>query len=264
MSERRVTVVTGGASGIGHAAAVRFARGGDFVVLADLNEAGAGSVLDEIRTAGGDGAFARLDVADEAAVDAAAAAIEQAHGPVGALVNSAGILQNPQRLEDFSMAEHDRVWDVDYRGTYLCCRAFGLRMAGRRRGAIVNIASVSGMRSLPLLAYAPAKSAVIALTATLGVELGRSGVRVNAVSPGVVLTPIQRKNFEDGVRDPTRMKVSSAMNRLVLPEEIADGCFFLCSDQATAITGINLPIDCGWLGAESWHMMGGVPHVLNG
>lgn len=264
MAERRVSVVTGGASGIGHAAAARFAAAGDFVVVADLDGERAGAVLGEIRQAGGDGAFVRLDVADEAAVEAAAGEIERAHGPVAALVNSAGILQNPQRLADFTMAEHDRVWDVDYRGTYLCCRAFGLRMAERKRGAIVNIASVSGMRSLPLMAYAPAKSAVIALTATLGVELGRSGVRVNAVSPGVVLTPIQQKNFEAGDRDPTRMKVSSAMNRLVLPAEIADGCYFLCSDQASAITGINLPIDCGWLAAESWWMMGGVPHVLNG
>jgi len=264
MTERRVTVVTGGASGIGHACAARFARGGDFVVLADLDAGRAEAVLKELRAAGGDGASVRLDVADEAAVERAAEEIEAKHGPVGALVNSAGILQNPLRLEDFSMAEHDRVWEVDYRGTYVCCRAFGLRMAGRRRGAIVNIASVAGMRTLPLMAYGPAKTAVIALTATLGVELGRSGVRVNAVSPGAVLTPIQKKNIEEGTRDPTRMKLASALNRMVLPEEIGDGCFFLCSDQATAITGINLPIDGGWLAAEAWWTMGGVPYVVNG
>jgi NAD(P)-dependent dehydrogenase (short-subunit alcohol dehydrogenase family) len=252
----RIVVVTGGASGIGHACVERFARAGDFVVVADLNQAGAREVAAALPAGGAAEAF---DVADAAAVDAAVARVEAAHGPVDVLVNCAGILQNPERLEDFSLEQHDRLWAVNYRGTYLCCRAFGLAMAARGHGAIVNISSASAIQHMPLLAYGPGKAAIDSLTGTLGIELGRSGVRVNAVAPGLVLTPAIAQKIQEGTRDPARMKSLSAMNRMVLPAEIADGVFFLCSDQARAITGVSLPIDCGFRGALSWQLMGGVP-----
>jgi NAD(P)-dependent dehydrogenase (short-subunit alcohol dehydrogenase family) len=256
MSARpRIVVVTGGASGIGLACAERFAGAGDFVVVADLNEAGAMAAAADLAA----GAAATFDVADPGSVEAGAARIEAAHGPVDVLVNCAGILQNPVRLEDFSLEEHDRLWAINYRGTYLCCRAFGLRMAGRGHGAIVNISSASAVQHMPLLAYGPGKAAIDSLTGTLGVELGRNGVRVNAVAPGLVLTPAMAKKIQEGTRDPARMKQLSAMHRMVLPAEVADGVFFLCSDQATAITGVSLPIDCGFRGALSWQLMGGVP-----
>ena len=258
----RVVVITGGASGIGRATAKRFATAGDLAVIADIDEAMSAEAIEEIEAAGGRSAFHRLDVTDPAAVEAAPGEIEARHGPVAGLVNSAGSLQDPVPLEELSAAEHDRLWDLNYRGTYMCCRQFGLRMAERHRGAIVNIASVSAFRHLPEFAYGPAKAAVVSLTGSLGVELGRRGVRVNAVAPGPTLTPAQVRNFAAGTRDPTLMKATSAMNRMVLPEEIADGIFFLCSDQASAITGVTLPIDCGWLASMAWMLLGGVRHEI--
>ena len=255
----RIVVITGGASGIGHAAARRFASAGDFVVIADLSEGSAQEVVKELQAAGGRGAFQRLDVADAAAIRSAAEAIESRHGPVEVLINSAGILQSATPLEQFEDEEHDRIWVVNYRGTYLCCRYFGVRMAKRRSGAIVNIASTSGIMHLPMLAYGPGKAAVISLTGSLGVELGRRGVRVNAVAPGPVLTPIQQRNIQAGTRDPQRMAAGTAMNRWVKPEEIAEGLFFLASPAASAITGVTLPIDCGLLPGVGWAMVGGIP-----
>lgn len=255
----RVAVFTGGASGIGHATAKRFAAAGDFAVIADLNEANAGEVVKEIQGAGGRAAAYRLDVADEKLVARAAEEIEARHGPVAVLMNSAGLLQRPRPLEDMDDEEEARVMDVNYQGTYLCCRHFGMRMAGRRQGAIVNIASTSGYMRLPMLAYGASKAAVISLTGALGVELGRRGVRVNAIAPGPVLTPIQQRNVQAGLRDPSKMLAGTAMNRWVTMEEIADGAYFLCSPQASAITGITLPIDCGLLSGIGWSMMGGIP-----
>jgi NAD(P)-dependent dehydrogenase (short-subunit alcohol dehydrogenase family) len=259
-SSARTVVVTGAASGIGRACALRFAGAGDTVVVADMNEEQGLAAVAEIAGAGGRAAFRRLDVADRADVAAAAAAIEAEHGPVSVLVNSAGILQPIARLADFPDETHDKVWQVNYFGTYNCCKAFGLRMADRRAGAIVNIASMSSYRTMPLLAYGPGKTAIVSLTGTLAVELGVKGVRVNAVAPGNVLTPVQERNFREGRRDRRAMEGSSALNRLVMPAEIADGVYFLCSDQASAIAGITLPIDCGWLAAECWPMLGGIPH----
>jgi NAD(P)-dependent dehydrogenase (short-subunit alcohol dehydrogenase family) len=255
----RVTVITGGASGIGHAAARKFASAGDLAVIADLSEGSGLEVVKEIEAAGGRAAFRKLDVADAGAVRAAAEAIEAQHGPVDVLINSAGILQSATPLERFEDDEHDRIWQVNYRGTYLCCRYFGVRMARRRSGAIVNIASTSGIMHLPMLAYGPGKAAVISLTGSLGVELGRQGVRVNAVAPGPVLTPIQQRNIQAGTRDPRLMAAGTAMNRWVKPEEIADGLYFLASPAASANTGVTLPIDCGLLPGVGWAMVGGIP-----
>ncbi len=258
MGDARIAVVTGGASGIGRAAALRLARDGDFVVVADVNKAAADDVAAEIRAAGGEAAARMLDVADADAVEAFAAAVWAEHGAVGVLVNSAGILQNPTTVADMPLDEHDRVWAVNYRGTYLCCRAFGARMVAAAGGTIVNIASVAGFRSFPLPAYAPGKAAIVSLTQELAGDFGTSGVRVNAVAPGYVLSPAMKARIDSGHRDPTTMERTTPMGRLILPEEIADGIHFLCSDAARAITGVTLPIDGGWLAGVTYLTYGGI------
>ena len=221
-------------------------------------------MVEEITGAGGRAAFHRLDVADRDGISEAVGAIEAAHGPVDVLVNGAGIIQAAIPLEDFGDDENDKTWEINYRGTYLCCRYFGMAMARRHRGAIVNIASVAGLRGMPTLAYGPSKSAIVALTESLGVELGRRGVRVNAVAPGPVATPAMLLHFQAGTRDPTVFKENTALNRLTMPEEIADGIYFLASDKASAITGITLPIDCGLLAGGAWILFGGIKHELEG
>ena len=242
MAGRRV-VVTGGASGIGRACAERFARGGDDVVVADVNADGARRAAEKIAADGGAARAAALDVADRGQVEALAREL----GRVDALVNSAGILQNATRLVDMDMDEHDRIWAVNYRGTYLCCRAFAPAMRAAGRGAIVNVSSTSAARAFPLHAYGPAKAAIDSLTAVLAADLGVDGVRVNAVTPGYVLSDQMQARIDAGLRDPAKMREQSALGRMVEPAEIADGAYFLCSDAARAITGAALPIDAGWL-----------------
>ena len=132
-------------------------------------------------------------------------------------------------------------------------------MAVRGGGAIVTIASIAGIRSMPLHAYSPAKAAVIEMTRCLAAEWGRSGVRVNAVSPGFTRTPALQAAIDKGERDVSLLEGNSALGRMVTPENIAEAVCFLCSDAASVITGINLPVDAGWLVAGSWATYGGLP-----
>jgi NAD(P)-dependent dehydrogenase (short-subunit alcohol dehydrogenase family) len=177
---------------------------------------------------------------------------------VEVLVNSAGIIQVPVPPERLAMTNWNEVVRVDQRGTYVAALIFGTRMAARRRGSIVNIASVAGMRSMPLHAYAPAKAAVISMTECLAAEWGPAQVRVNAVSPGYTRTPALQDAVDKGERDVARLAGNAAMGRLVEPIEIARAVAFLAGPDAMAITGVNLPVDCGWLVAGSWHTYGGL------
>jgi NAD(P)-dependent dehydrogenase (short-subunit alcohol dehydrogenase family) len=252
-AKARISVVTGGASGIGAACARELAGSGDLVIVVDRDVAKARDVAAEF---GGRAYVA--DVGDETSVEACAEAIERECGPVDVLVNSAGIIQVPVRPHDLPMSAWDDVVRVDQRGTYVACLAFARRMIARKRGSIVNIASIAGMRSMPLHAYAPAKAAVIAITECLAAEWGPSGVRVNAVSPGYTLTPALKNAIDRGERDVSALTANAALRRLVDPSEIGRVVAFLASDAASAITGANLPVDCGWLAGTSWSTYGGL------
>lgn len=199
-----------------------------------------------------------MDVTSDESIEAAAASTVQDVGPVDILVTSAGVLQSPLSPHALDVDAFDRVMNIDQRGTYLTCRAFGTRMAQRGSGAIVNIASVAGLRSTPLHSYTPAKAAVIAITECLAAEWGRSGVRVNAVAPGHTLTPALQAEVDRGERDVDALAANTALGRLATPEDIANAVCFLVSDAAGAITGVSLPIDAGWLVGGSWTSYGGV------
>ncbi len=245
-------VVTGGASGIGEACARFFARRGGRVIVADKRIDAAQAVAADIG-----GKAARIDVGDEDDVQRAVREIDD-DTPVEVLVNCAGILQRTLPPEELSMKEWDLVIRVDLRGTYLCCAGFGQRMAARARGAIVNIASVAGMRSGPLHGYGPAKAGVIHMTECLAAEWGRRGVRVNAVSPGFTHTPALDKGIVNKNLSPHDMIANSAMGRLVQPNEVAAAVGFLASDLASGITGVNLAVDLGYLVATPWASYGGL------
>ena len=255
MSGKRLVAITGGASGIGRACAGRFARAGDSVVVADIDRDGGARAARELAESGGEARFVPLDVADDEAVDAFARGL----GAVDVLVNSAGLLQNAGRLETVDPREHDRIWAVNYRGTWLCCRAFAPAMRAARKGAIVNLSSTSAARVFPLHAYGPGKAAIDNLTAVLAADLGPDGVRVNAVMPGYVRSDQMQARIDAGLRDPARMEAQSALGRMVEPAEIADGVYFLCSDAARAVTGISLPIDAGWLARATYVLHPGWP-----
>lgn len=256
MGSRRISVVTGGASGIGRAVALAFGAAGDHVVIADLNAEGSAETQRRIAADGGVASVVRVDVADEASVKALATAAT-AIGAVGALVNCAGLLQNAARVEDMDLAEHDRIWDVNYRGTFLCCRAFGPAMAATGGGAIVNIGSIAGFEMFPLPAYSPSKAAVHQLTKVLAGDLGPRGVRVNAVAPGFVMTEALRARIDAGERDTSVMTAQKPLGQIIEPSQIADAILFLAGPAASAITGATLPVDNGWLAGLAYSTYAG-------
>lgn len=245
-------VVTGGASGIGAACCRALAAEGMRVAVLDLGER-AGAVAAEVG-----GRPYSADVSDEAALSACAERIEREMGPVSVLVNNAGVIQPPLRPAALDMKLWDDVVRVDQRGVWLGCVLFGSRMVERRRGAIVNIASIVSLRAVPLHAYGPAKAAVASMTANLAAEWGPAGVRVNAVSPGYVQTPALQTEIDAGRRDLSLIAGNTAMGRTVGMDEVAQAVVFLASDRASAITGVNLPVDCGWLAASGWSSYGGL------
>jgi NAD(P)-dependent dehydrogenase (short-subunit alcohol dehydrogenase family) len=252
MRAQRVAVVTGGGSGIGRGTAKVLAKAGDLVVIADVSANGGLRVVEEIRALGGQAAFRLVDVADARSVENLAGSVLADFGPADILVNSAGILQNVSPLESTPIEEHDRVMNINYRGAYLCCRAFAPQMMQRRSGNIINITSTAAVHSMPTLAYGPSKAALQMLTQNLAVDLGPLNVRVNAVMPGYVLTEQVQQRIDAGQRDPRSLSLHSALGRMVTPEDVGNAILFLCSDAASAITGISLPVDCGYLPAVSF------------
>ena len=249
----RVALVTGGASGIGLATAGVLAARGWRVVIGDRDAARC-----DAAAAGIGVVSVPFDVVDEAATLAAIEGIEARLGPVEALMANAGLIQGGGRPEDLGLAEFDRIIAVNVRGVYVSCLEAGQRMARRGRGGIVITGSVTAWRTAPLHAYAPSKAAVVHMAACLAAEWGRSGVRVNAVSPGYVATPPLQAAIDSGRRDPALLTEGSALGRLVEADEIGRGVAFLLSDDAGAITGINLPIDAGWLAGANMSTYGGV------
>ena len=247
-----VAVVTGGASGIGLACCRELAQRGATIALVDRDQ----RAHDVAKEFGGRAWI--VDIADDDAVERCAAQIESEFGAPEVLVNSAGIIQVPLPPEQLSMRVWDDVIRIDQRGTYVACVAFGKRMAARRRGSIINIASIAGMRSMPLHAYAPAKAAVISITECLAAEWGPAQVRVNAVAPGHTRTPALQDAIDKGERDIAMLENQNAFGRLVEPVEIARVVAFLASAEASAITGATIPVDCGWLVTPSWHGYGGL------
>ncbi|WP_085025821.1 SDR family NAD(P)-dependent oxidoreductase [Ensifer aridi] len=251
-------VVTGGASGIGEATARLLSRNGARVTLVDVNDERGARVADEMNAAGGKAVFHHLDVCDENDLLALAASLF-AEGPVDVLVNSAGILQNAVRLNDMDLAEYDRIIDVNLKGVVLACRAFGSRMCAAGAGSIINLCSLTSLTPSPQLAYGMSKAALKILTESLAAEFGPSNVRVNAVAPGYTLTPAMQQRIDEGTRNPAKMVEAAALRRLVSMDEVAEAINFLSSDKASAITGVVVPVDCGFLVGSAYQAYAAQP-----
>ncbi|NEU98898.1 SDR family NAD(P)-dependent oxidoreductase [Bradyrhizobium uaiense] len=254
MSVDGTILVTGGSRGIGAATATLLADQGHRVVIVDIAPeplVGTNAILWP----------APFDVASEAAVVAGIADIEKAHGPVSGLVNAAGVFGKMHAIERVRMEQWDREVNIDLRGTFLVTRSVGIGMAKRRRGAIVNVASVAGMTSGPIHAYTAAKAGVIQITQTLAAEWGRSGVRVNAVSPGFTRTAALEAGIASGALNKDLLARPTAMNRLVEPMEVAQAIAWLLSPQSSGVTGINLPVDAGYIAGTTWAAYGGLPEA---
>jgi len=237
-------LVTGGASGIGSTTAGVLADLGASVALADLDIAGLELRAGEL---GGCPVF-RCDVSDE---DSAETTVREAADVLGGLdivVNSAGLVDEVKYALEREMGPWQRILDVNFKGTFQICRAAARIMVPNGAGSIVNIASVNGPGGWPRrTAYGPSKAAIVALTKELACEWGPHGVRVNAVGPGYVATPMIAGLIEDGKIDTDRINDRTPLGRLATPEDIGQAIAFLASDWASYITGETLFVDGGWM-----------------
>ena len=179
-------------------------------------------------------------------------------GPIAGAITSAGIVQSPERPEDLTMEVYDRVVAVNQRGTFICLREFAAKMLPRGKGSLVAVSSVTARRGTPLHAYGPTKAAVTNLVWGLSGEWGRGGVRINAIEPGYTRTPALQNQIDMGRRDPDLLAANSALGRLVEPNEVAAVAEFLLSDKSSAVTGVSIAVDAGFLEALSWQPYGGV------
>jgi 3-oxoacyl-[acyl-carrier protein] reductase len=250
-TQGQVVIVTGAAAGIGRATAVRFAEDGARVAAWDVDEEAAPALLADLESAGGQALFRRVDVAQRACVDAAVAEVVERWGRVDVLINNAGIVRDAQlvKWKDGDLASvmsdemFDAVIDVNLRGVFYCARAVVPHMIRQGSGVILNASSVVGLYgNFGQTNYAATKAAVVNMTRTWSRELGRFGIRVNAVAPGFVGTEILRampQKVLDG------MVGRTPLGRMGEPRDIAEAYAWLASDRASFVHGTTLSVDGG-------------------
>lgn len=244
----KAVVVCGGATGIGRACAVAFAREGARVAIIDWNAEALDEARAEIAAIGTDVTTERADVSDGASVEAAHARVIEAFGGIDVGFNNAGIITPSKAIEDTSEDDWNKVIAVNLTGVWLCVRAQVRHMRPRGRGVIVNTASTVAFVGAPgTTPYTASKHGVIGITRTVALELATSGVRINAVAPGTVETPLNNILFDND--DPfadALVRKGQPIGRNARPEEIADAVLWLASARSTFATGSTLVIDGGF------------------
>jgi NAD(P)-dependent dehydrogenase (short-subunit alcohol dehydrogenase family) len=242
----RVALITGASAGMGRAAALAFARASARVAVADVNAPEGEETARLIANAGGHAFFVRTDVANAAAVAAAVAATIATFGRLDFAFNNAGINEEYGPLTDCTEEQWDRILSVNLKGVFLCMREEIPEMLRVGGGAIVNNASIvglSGSRGTP--AYVASKHGVVGLTRAAARDYGTSGIRVNAVCPGAIHTPMYvRREGTDPAHD-AQIAAANPLNRLGQPEEVASAVLWLCSAAAAFVTGHTLVVDGG-------------------
>jgi NAD(P)-dependent dehydrogenase (short-subunit alcohol dehydrogenase family) len=245
-------LVTGGASGIGRATALAMVREGARVAIADQNEAGAVETVAMINAAGGQSIAMAVDVSDEAQIEAMVTRTVAAFGRLDCAFNNAGIASRGAgkpglRTHEMTRQSFDRMIAVNLTGVFLCMKHEIAQMLKQGGGAIVNTASIAGLVGLPTSAnYVAAKHGVVGLTKTAAMEYAQENIRVNCVNPGYIKTPmtdpVMAERFE-------QLMPKVPMNRLGMPEEIAEAVVWMCSDRASFMTGASQIVDGGYYAA---------------
>ncbi len=238
----KVSLITGAAQGIGLATALKFAREGAIVIVCDVKQAAVDDAVAQCQALGATARGYLMDVTQRRSVDEVVAKVQAEFGRIDVLVNNAGITQDA-RLQKMTLEQFDRVIDVNLRGVFHCAQAVADGMVAQGSGVILNASSVVGVYgNFGQTNYAATKFGVIGFTKTWSRELGPKGVRVNAVAPGFIATPILGSIPEKVI---TEMEHRVPMRRLGKPEEIANVYAFLASDEASYINGAVLEVSGG-------------------
>ncbi len=244
----KIALITGAGSGIGRATARIFAREGARLVLADVVEAGGNETLRMIKEAGADGIFVKCDVANEADVEATVARAVAHYGRLDCAFNNAGIGGAGRLTHEYSLEEWNRVIAINLTGVWLCMRAEITQMLKQKSGAIVNTSSIMGLTgAIRVPAYTAAKHGVAGLTKAAALEYARHGLRINAVCPAPIYTPMLMGAFEKRPDMEERYARAEPMKRIGQPDEIGEAVAWLCSDRASYVTGLPMPVDGGYM-----------------
>ncbi|MXR52530.1 glucose 1-dehydrogenase [Halovenus sp. WSH3] len=246
--EDKTAFITGGGSGLGRAAATRFAAEGATVVAADIDHESAVETVERVEASGGEGVAHELDVRDRKAFSSAIDATVEEYG-LDILLNNAGVSHERLHVEEISDDQRDQLIDVNVKGVWNGTVSAIPQFKEQGRGAIVNTASLAGVIGAPMLsAYSLTKGAVVNFTRAVAAEVGPHGIRVNAVCPGITDTSMPRRNRsrEEWEQMKAEMAEEYPLKRLGEPEDIANAMLFLASDEADWITGEALVVDGGF------------------
>lgn len=244
----KVALVTGASSGIGRAAALAFAREGAKVVAADVTVEGGNETVSLIKKTGGEAIFVPTNVAKATEVEALVNAAVNAYGRLDCAYNNAGISGKSQTIVDTTEENWDRIIAINLTGVWLCMKYEIPAMLKNGGGAIVNTASDAGLIGVKRTgAYVASKHGVVGLTKTAALEYAKSGIRVNAVCPGPIETPMLMKGADRFPQMIPKMVKAQPNGRLGKPEEIAEAAVWLCSAAASFVTGLAMPVDGGYI-----------------
>lgn len=244
--EGKVALVTGGGSGIGRESAILLAAEGARVFVSDLSGDTARATAEAISRAGGEATHAAVDVSDEGQVERMVAACVAQFGALDCALNNAGVSGPAGPLEQVTLEAWNRTLAVNATGVFLCMKHEILSMRARRAGSIVNMASGAGLIATPGLSpYCASKHAVLGITKTAALENARAGIRINAVCPGSIDTPMLQKAMAQGDAVATMIRASMPIGRLGTSREIAEAVVWLCSDRASLVTGTSMGVDGG-------------------
>lgn len=240
--EGKVSIITGSAGGIGRAAALKFSKEGAKIVVCDLDRERVDATVKEVRAMGGEAIGFDIDVTDRPSIDRMVDGVMAKYGRIDTLVNNAGVVEDAQ-FKNMTEAQFDRVVDINLKGSFNCAKAVVGIMLEQQSGVLLNASSIVGLYgNFGQTNYAASKFGVIGLVKTWARELGRKGIRANAVCPGFVETTIL-KSIPDRVMKSLLERVP--LGRLARPEEIANTYAFLASDEASYINGAVIEVSGG-------------------